>query len=300
MEVSDYLINNAPVDNCYQVNQASGYNYTNDSIDVNYTDEVWHGTFGFHAITNELNQPDNIEIVPLKIFDENGEGSLFDMTCAIYHAIDHNANIINISAGYQGQHSGILENAINYARENNVFICTAVGNDSLDIDVTPQYPAYFAGQYHYIYDDAGLSIIDSIQYDNVISIASIDSEDNLSGFSNYGAESVTLSAYGENIHSYGLEGDDVVASGTSMATYFVSRELALEIATNKNRSYQQIWVAFENNYLIDNTASSGKTITGKQLNVPYEIAEIEGCMDESSCNYFEFATRNSPHFKYNR
>lgn len=274
--VEDYLMSNAPVDGCYAVNSASGYNYTstNTTIDDNYVDEVWHGTFGYNSITQELDQSDDISIVPLKIFDENGEGNLFDLTCAIYHAIDHDADIINLSAGYQGQRSSILEKAINTAREKGVFICTAAGNDTLNIDITPQYPAYFASQYHYIYDAAG-EIEDSVKYDNVISVASINAQNSFSEFSNYGQESVTLSAYGENIHSYGLGGDEVIASGTSMSTYFVTRELALEISTNKNRSYQQIWYDFESNHLVSNPASQGKTITSKRLNVTTQVVEEE-------------------------
>jgi len=261
---SSYLMEVAPVDDCYNINTASGYNYTDESCNTNFSDDQGHGTFGFNAITNEMNQPDHIDVVPLKIFDQEGKGSLFDMTCAIYHAVDHNADIINLSAGYQGQRSGILESAINYARENGVFICTAAGNDALDIDSTPQYPAYFASQYHYVYNQYG-AVIESFRYDNVISVASIDADDSLSEFSNYGQESVTLSAYGDKIHSNGS-----IASGSSMATYFVARELALEIATDNNRSYKDVWTDFAINCLDDNDATIGKTITGKQLNVPIE------------------------------
>jgi len=263
----------APVDNCYMVNQAAGYNYITEgiTIDDNFLDDQGHGTFGFRCITDELSllQPNNIDVFPLKAFNQSGKGNLFDLTCAIYHAIDHGADIINISASYQGQRSGILENAINLAREQGVFICAAAGNDSLNNDSIPQYPAYFAGLYHYELNANG-DTINSIRYDNVISVAAINAQNNLADFSNWGAESVTLSAYGENIHSYGLGGYDAIASGSSMATYFVSRELALEIAMNKNRPYQEILTAFENNRLVHNPSTVGKTRTGKRLNVPIE------------------------------
>lgn len=289
---TSYLLPNAPVDNCYNLNSSSGYNYTGAAINDSYTDEVWHGTFGFRAITDELTQPNNIKIVPLKIFDEAGEGNLFDMTCAIYHAIDHNANIINISAGFNGQPSAILENAINSAREQGVFICAAAGNDALNVDITPQYPACYASEYKYNFDESGLNIVDSSRYNNVISVAAINAQNGWANFSNFGQESVTLSAYGTNIHSYGLGGNDIVASGTSMASYFVTRELALEIASNKNRSYEQIWSAFNNNRLTFNIFTIGKTRTAKQLDVPIEVAIIGGCTDPINCNYFEFATYN--------
>lgn len=292
INATPYLIQNAPVDNCYNVNPASGYNYTNTTLNNNYEDNVWHGNFGFTAITGVLNQSNNINIVPLKVFNELGKGNLFDLTCAVYHAIDHNADIINISAGFKGQSSAILNNAINLARKQGVFICAAAGNDALNIDVSPQFPASYAGQYQLFYDDNGIDVIDSVRYDNVISVASINADNVWSNFSNYGPNSVTISAYGENIHSYGLGGNDVVASGTSMATYFVTRELALEISKNKNRSYQQIWSEFYNNSLIPNNSTLGKTRTGRCLDVPVQVASIGGCIDQNSCNYFEFATYN--------
>jgi len=80
----------APVDNCYVVNPASGYNYITPSITVdnNYMDEQRHGTFGYWCIadelTDELSQPNNIDVVPLKVFDKNGRGNLFQRTRNLY------------------------------------------------------------------------------------------------------------------------------------------------------------------------------------------------------------------------
>jgi len=76
----------------------------------------------------------NMKVVPLKVFDKNGRGTLFNFVCALYHAIDHDADIINISAGYSGQASGILEEAIALAHSKGQFIVTATGNEGLNID----------------------------------------------------------------------------------------------------------------------------------------------------------------------
>lgn len=148
-----YTLSNAPLDDCYGIEKNLGYSYvdstgTSTPVTTNYQDEHWHGTYGFHAISGNQTENNPIKIVPLKIFDKDGTGNLFNLTCALYHAIDKNADVVNISAGYQGQPSGILESAINYAREKGIFITTAAGNDSLNIDSLPQYPAYYAGQYH--------------------------------------------------------------------------------------------------------------------------------------------------------
>lgn len=262
---SPYLYDQAPYDNCYSgIESASAYSYIGGSpINSDYIDEVWHGTFGYDVITKEFNPNDNIKVVPLKIFNDQGQGNLFDLTCAIYHAIDHNANIVNISAGYYGQHSSILENAINYARESDVFICTATGND---YDTLTQYPAKFANQYHYIYDDSTQELIDSVRYSNIISVASLDAQNNVSIFSNVG-NSTTLFAYGEDIEGMGLQGELLSASGTSMAAFLVSRELALEIANDNTRTYGQIFNDFEANRLVYYDNAEFSSITGKRLDI---------------------------------
>jgi len=196
-----YLYQNTPVDSCYKVKKSGGYNYTEPDtlITNNYKDDLWHGTFGYRSIADGLNENGKIKIVPLKIFNNEGKGNLFNLACAMYQAIDHNAHVINVSAGYKGQPSTVLERAILLAREKGIFITAAAGNDTLNIDSIPQYPAYYSGQYYAFekIDQFGNIVLDSIKYDNVISVASINASNNLSQFSNFGKESVTLGCYGE-------------------------------------------------------------------------------------------------------
>lgn len=303
-DATPFLYDHAPVDRCYEGNPSSGFSYIDSAklISTNYKDDLWHGTFGFRSITEKLHEDIDLKLVPLKIFNDKGEGNLFDMTCALYHAIDNGADIVNISAGYQGEPSGILESAINYAREKGVFITAAAGNDSQDIDSIPHYPASYASQY-YVYetfDNSGKSSLDSLKYDHVVSVASIN-EDGIiiSPFSNFGEESVTLAAYGNNIYGFGLAGLDVVASGTSMSTYFATKALALEIANNRNRSYTQVLKDFKKNWLVRNLFLVGKIQRGRQLNFELIPAEIKGCMDETACNYFSFANIDDDSCNYN-
>jgi len=115
-EANSFLLANAPVDSCYNFS-APGYNFTTivpnlkdntETVDTDYQDCEGHGTFGFRSISEGLEEANNTKIVPLKIIEGATGGNLFDLICAMYHAIDHNADVINISAGYQGEPSGIL------------------------------------------------------------------------------------------------------------------------------------------------------------------------------------------------
>lgn len=268
-ENSSFLNPNAPLDACYQIPNGPGYSYVdNVTISNDYNDEVWHGTFGFDVITRDFPLGSNIKLIPLKIFDSAGQGNLFDLTCALYHAIDHGANIVNISAGYKGEKSTILERAVNKARESNIFICAATGNDSENIDANPQYPASFASLYHYIYDKTTKELIDSVRYANVISVGCLDAQNNVSAFSNNGENSVTLYANGEDINGLGLNNEQISASGTSMATFLVTRELALEIAADNTRNYEVLFQDFQTNRLV--TYPNINSISNARLNITLE------------------------------
>jgi len=197
---SPYLLPDAPKDSCYNI-AASGYDYTDSLVTftTTYVDSLGHGTFGFRAVVEGLGDYMNIKSVPLKVFDQSGQGTLFKFICALYHAIDHDADLINISAGYRGQPSEILAEAVQLAQQKGIFIVTAAGNDGQNIDSIPQFPAYFSGT---TYEREINGNINDIPYDNVISVASINAQDSLSVFSNYGNNNTTLAAYGENMSGY--------------------------------------------------------------------------------------------------
>jgi len=226
---------------------------------------------------DNLEKSNNLKVVPIKLFAENGEGSMFHFVCGLFHSIDNNADIINVSAGFKGGDPSIMETALQLAQQKGIFITAAAGNEGEDIDGNPQYPAFYAGKTYQkqrfdssglpILDENGELIFDSVPYDNIISIASLNSQNKLADSSNFGVKSVTLSAYGQDLVGFGLDGKEVTYSGTSMATFFTTRELVKEIATDKSRTYNQIWNDFEENYLIENEHTAGKTITGKQINV---------------------------------
>ena len=123
----------------------------------------------------------------------------------------------------------------------------AAGNDATNNDLIPQYPA-------------------SYDVPNVISVAATDSNDDLAGFSNYGATSVDLAAPGVDILST-VHGDTTdFKSGTSMACPHVAGAMALLISVQPNLTpaeAKQILMAS-----IDPVAGlAGKVLTGGRLNL---------------------------------
>lgn len=237
-----------------------------------------HGTYGYKLIADNT----CTQITPLSIFDSEGEATVFDLISAIYTAIENDADIINISAGYSGQPSSILEKAIEVARDKGIFIITSAGNEGIDIDKNPQLPAFYASQGNTILNDDGT--VKAIEkYDNLVTVASINQDNTFSKFSNFGERSATIAAYGENLYAYNLFCPEAAVSGTSMAAFLVTRQLALEIAENPSRNYNQIWSDFESNHLdtlMDMNANA--TSTGKKLVVDLEETTTDSC--DSTCN----------------
>jgi len=99
----------------------------------------------------------------------------------------------------------------------------------------------------------------------------------LSDYSNYGVASVTLAAIGENLRCRVGDNAFTVLSGTSLATYYVAREIAIEISMNRKRSYKQVWTDFEERRLIENIQIKDKTITGKMPQINTFEVTYESC-----------------------
>lgn len=143
-----------------------------------------------------------VKIMPLRVFDGDGRASVFDISRAIRYAVDHGATVINMSFSLEG-FSKELREAVSYALENGVACVAAVGNDG---DRTVLYPASLVG---------------------VLGVASVDVDDTLSEFSNYGIALAAIAAPGESVVTAYPGGGWAAASGTSFAAPWVSGAVAL-------------------------------------------------------------------------
>ncbi|MGG3196963.1 S8 family peptidase [Priestia aryabhattai] len=190
-----------------------GYNFVEGN--TNPSDGNGHGTHvaGIAAAaTNNVSGIAGIaplaSILPLRALDNTGNGTLTNIASAIVYAADQSAQVINLSLG-GSQGSITLENAINYAWDKGSTILAAAGNEGTN---TLTYPAY---------------------YENAIAVASTDSNDQKSSFSNYGTW-VEVAAPGSNILSTYIGSNYAYLSGTSMACPHVAGLAALLAAQGKN------------------------------------------------------------------
>ncbi|WP_293026761.1 S8 family serine peptidase, partial [Natronococcus sp.] len=144
-----------------------------------------------------------------RALDDSGGGSLSDIADAIQWSADQGAEIINMSLG-GGGYSSTMANACEYAQEQGSLLVAAAGNDSGSVS----YPA---------------------AYDTVMAISSLDENESLSSFSNFGPE-VELAATGSNVLStVNWDGYDEY-SGTSMASPVAAGVAGLALSAHSELS----------------------------------------------------------------
>ena len=202
-------VNPNPNQNGY-VDDLHGYNFSG-MVGGTPTDEHGHGTHVAGIVGAKGNNGIGVSginwDVSLAWMGTHAGGNSISLSAAIeaiYYANNHNIHVLNNSYGGD-EYSEIFRQAI--ADYNGLFVAAA-GNDYGDNDIRPQYPA-------------------SYNLPNVISVASTDSSDFKSDFSNYGAKSVKIAAPGSGILST-YPGDAYrEMSGTSMATPYVTGVAAL-------------------------------------------------------------------------
>jgi thermitase len=203
-----------------QFNDLYGYNGTSRIADP--MDDNGHGTHCAGIIGAEGNNSLGVtginwkvKIMPLKFLGRGGFGTTEDAIAAINYAIDRKKQGVNlkiISASWGStSYSKALEDTIKAAGEEGILFVAAAGNDGSNNDRSPHYPSNY-------------------DLPNVISVAALDRNDQLASFSNYGAKTVHVAAPGKEILSTWLNDDFREASGTSMATPYVTGVAALIVA----------------------------------------------------------------------
>lgn len=134
-------------------------------------------------------------------------------TSAIIEGIDfaiaRGVKVINASFGGYSFNQAEFD-AFLRARNAGILVVAAAGNDGINIDLFPSYPATFP-------------------LDNIICVAALDRRDGIASFSNFGRNSVHLGAPGVEISStyYTADNSYQQLDGTSMAAPHVAGVAAL-------------------------------------------------------------------------
>jgi subtilisin family serine protease len=155
-----------------------------------------------------------VSLMPLKVLDADGDGTISDIVAAIDYAIAKGVAVINASYSFRCGDTMVQaeRDAVARARAAGVLFVAAVGNDDCDIDVQPTYPA-------------------SHGFNNVIAVGASNAFDQRAQFktgaSNYGAQSVHVFAPGVNIMGAAGRQNYALGEGTSLSAPHVSGAVAL-------------------------------------------------------------------------
>ena len=207
------------------------------------------------------------QIMVLRFIGNEG-GTTADAIKAIHYAVDNGAKILSNSWGSEGEDPNegaenlALRESVSYAESKNVLFIAAAGNGhqgvgyNNDTDPKPAYPA-------------------SYKNENIISVAALDSANNLGSFSNWGMKSVDIGAPGVKVFStvVGNKYSDTVIDllnatwdGTSMACPHVAGAAALYWSIHPEKSWQDVKAAILNSAKRI-PALDGKVFSNGKLNV---------------------------------
>ncbi|MBR2867754.1 MAG: S8 family serine peptidase [Clostridia bacterium] len=156
-----------------------------------------HGTF-LAGIVADSTKNAAVSIMPVRVI-ESDEGYMSVAINGIYYAVDNGADVINFSLSGSTVNCRALDDAMEYARKNNVTVVVCAGN--FKQNTSGVCPAHI---------------------DSVITVSAVDENLNFeSAYSNFG-KSVDVCAAGGGIVGYGADGQLKTLYGTSMSAAFVS------------------------------------------------------------------------------
>lgn len=186
--------------------------FSNDHLPYDYTNQVLnelshqhysHGT----AVADLITRDQNVRLIPVRVYSNvraAGKGIEF--------LASQGVRIINLSMGSDKKEEWMsyLKAAKNHPE---ILFVVAAGNEGLNIDKTPTYPAAF-------------------KLKNQIVVASTNASGELSEFSNYGSKHVDIAVWGEEVPAAEAGGGHWRPSGTSFSAPQLTRFAASILLDN--------------------------------------------------------------------
>jgi subtilisin family serine protease len=233
-EIADLDLANVPtVDDPTWVNNQDAARIDQSTAAV--VDGPPYGAFGHGTMVSgiiHLVAP-GARLMPLKAFRADGTGYNSQIIRAIYYAVFHNANILNMSFNLAA-YSLEVKKAVDFADFKGLISVAAAGNSGKEVLV---YPAAFS---------------------NVIGIGSTTNDDQRSSFSNYGEQLVWVAAPGEGIVTTYPFATYAAGWGTSFSTPFIAGVAALMLDVQSSCTESQSAQAMGHAKPIDPSLGHGR------------------------------------------
>lgn len=170
-----------------------------------------HGTF-IAGIINRI--APQAEILAYRVLDTNGRGTGWAVATAMIEAVDSGCKVINLSLVMNEKHIAV-DAAIEYARNQNVVVVAAAGNDGSNIERFPAGDSY------------------------VLSVSGVDSVNKKPDFANYG-DYLDVCAPAISLYAPFPDSSFATWSGTSFAAPIVAAQAAWLYSINPNATWNDV------------------------------------------------------------
>lgn len=215
------------------------WNFVSNSANVQ--DDNGHGT----AVASQINSRPganntkaltggayDAQLMVLKALGSDGQGTQKNLVAAINYAVEHGAQVINLSVGGSFNDPTTLA-ALNNAADHGVIVCMAAGNSGAN---APQYPAQYAKM-------SSTTIAVGSVTQNIDGSVSWASSTNSAGST---AAYNFINAPGTKVLGYGLNSAIQNWTGTSFATPYVTAAVADLLSVNPGLGAEQVVNAIVN------------------------------------------------------
>lgn len=260
------------------IDDYKGWNFVADSKDAK--DDHEHGSHvaGIIAATDDGNGITGVacgvKILPLKVLGSDGTGETADIIRALDMVCDYkiargvNIRAVNMSLG-GGAYSQAAYSSIEALALAGIPVFAAAGNFSMNNDFIDSFPANYP-------------------LPNVVSIGSLDRENNFSDFTNYGRNRVGVYSYGSDIFSTVLGTDYKYLSGTSMATPMACGVFLLGWSQHPNHTLSQALSRFYSGLVPMTDIGGGRVNAAAIMGAPEDPVVISKTEDVYAFKGFEF------------
>lgn len=249
--------NNADEDGNGYIGDINGWDFYNNTPYVYNPDLGLDQAHGTHVAGIIANEAPNAKILPLKVF-EGGTAYTSDIIEAIMYAENMGADVVNCSWGCTDENAALKE-AI--ADSRMTFVC-AVGNNRLDLNETPIYPACY-------------------NLNNIVSVTSVNNDGGLSYFSNYG--NVDIAAPGRDVEGIFPENTTGVLSGTSISAAYVTGAIAAGFTAGEE-TVNRLYSSADKLANLQETVKDGKRVNLENLLNNITISEVIDINPEEDFN----------------
>lgn len=204
------------------------------------------GNYGFDAVTKSFDPMDRLEyglgtqvasiaagnengiapeakLIPVRVFDEHGSGTLESLALGVNYAVDRGADIIEIGGGpLHLERATALCEAIKRAEAARILVVMPVGNDGSPVR---EYPT-------------------GCPVSNALVVAAVDRNGDLTRYSSFGFPAVHIAAPAEGIWRVSRDGNLLKdGQGTSFSAGFATGVAALVLSAHPDYSPVQVKTA---------------------------------------------------------